>query len=178
MKGPIARHQLKTASASLGAWKRDFSGGDGDWRDRGTPPSHSSPPASAAQVCSAGAGSGAGRDLTTQAAWVFHGDPRASFVAALLSLREKALGPDHPDVATVLNGFGILYEEAGRFAEAESLYKRSLAIREKALGPDHPDHFLVAQSLNNLAELYERLGRYTEAEPLNQRALAIFEKKP
>ena len=50
-----------------------------------------------------------------------------------------------------LNNLAVLYDNQGRYAEAEPLYKRSLAIREKALGPDHPD---VATALNNLAELY------------------------
>ncbi len=56
-----------------------------------------------------------------------------------LAIREKALGPDHPDVASSLNNLGSLYENQGRYADAEPLYKRSLAIREKALGPNHPD---------------------------------------
>ncbi len=51
-----------------------------------------------------------------------------------------------------LNNLAGLYDDQGRYAEAEPLYKRSLAIREKALGPDHPD---VATALNNLAELYK-----------------------
>ena len=37
----------------------------------------------------------------------------------VLAMREKVLGPDHPDVATVLNSFGILYDKEGRYAEAE-----------------------------------------------------------
>ena len=93
----------------------------------------------------------------------------------VLAIREKVLGPDHPDVATVLDGLGFLYEKEGRYAEAEPLYKRALAIREKALGPDYPDYFLVAQSLNKLAGLYDHQGRYAEAEPLYKRALTIFE---
>ena len=72
-----------------------------------------------------------------------------------LAIDEKALGPDHPDVATALNNLAGLYDDQGRYAEAEPLYKRALAIREKALGPDHPD---VAASLNNLAALYRRPG--------------------
>ena len=68
-----------------------------------------------------------------------------------LAITEKALGPEHPDVATSLNNLAALYESQGRYAEAEPLYKRALAIREKALGPEHPD---VATSLNNLAVLY------------------------
>ena len=64
-----------------------------------------------------------------------------------LAIREKALGPDHPEVAASLNNLASLYAKQGRYAEAEPLYKRSLAIKEKAFGPDHPD---VALSLNNL----------------------------
>ena len=70
-----------------------------------------------------------------------------------LAIREKALGPDHPDVATSLNNLALLYETQGQYAQAEPLYKRSLAIREKALGPDHPD---VAAALNNLARAVRR----------------------
>ena len=64
---------------------------------------------------------------------------------------EKALGPDHPDVANSLNNLAVLYRDLGRYEAAEPLFKRALAIDEKALGPDHPD---VAVSLNHLAGLY------------------------
>ena len=80
-----------------------------------------------------------------------------------LAIREKALGPDHPDVGTSLNNLAVLYQSQGRYADAEPLLKRSLAIAEKALGPDHPD---VGTSLNNLAGLYQSQGRYADAEPL------------
>ena len=90
-----------------------------------------------------------------------------------LSIREKALGPEHPDVGTALNNLAGLYQAQGRYAEAEPLSKRSLSLREKALGPDHPS---VGQSLNNLAGLYENQGRTTEAEPLYKRSLSIWEK--
>ena len=66
-----------------------------------------------------------------------------------------------------------LYDDQGRYAEAESLYRRSLSIREKALGPEHSD---VAQSPNNLAKLYHVQGKFREAEPNYQRALVIWEK--
>jgi tetratricopeptide (TPR) repeat protein len=56
-----------------------------------------------------------------------------------LAIKEKALGPDHPDVATSLNILGEIHMSQGQYAQAEPLFRRSLAIREKALGPDHPD---------------------------------------
>jgi tetratricopeptide (TPR) repeat protein len=48
-----------------------------------------------------------------------------------LAIREKALGPEHPDVATSLNNLAVLYQAQGRYADAELLCKRSLAILEK-----------------------------------------------
>ena len=105
--------------------------------------------------------------LLNQAASYLHerglyGDAEPLFQRSLAIL-EKALGPDHPDVATSLNNLATLYRNQGRYVEAETLFVRSLAIREKALGPDHPD---VAGSLNSLAELYRNQGKYDEAEPL------------
>ena len=91
----------------------------------------------------------------------------------VLAIYEKALGPDHTDVATSLNNLASLYHALGNYAKVEPLYKRSLAIYEKALGPDHTD---VATSLNNLASLYQDLGDYAKAEPLCKRSLAIKEK--
>ena len=89
-----------------------------------------------------------------------------------LSIREAALGPDHPDVATSLTNLAALYQVQGRYADAEPLHRRALVIDEAALGPDHPS---VATDLNNLAELYRVQSRNAEAEPLYQRALAIRE---
>ena len=81
-----------------------------------------------------------------------------------LDVAEKAVGPNHPAVATSLNNLALLYRTQGQYAQAEPFFKRSLAIWEKALGPDHPD---VAKSLNNLALLYYAQGQYAQAEPLH-----------
>jgi CHAT domain-containing protein/tetratricopeptide (TPR) repeat protein len=90
-----------------------------------------------------------------------------------LALREKALGPNHPDVAQNLNNLASLYQVQGAYAKAEPLYARVLDIREKSLGPNHLD---VAQSLNSLALLYKLRGAYAKTEPLYARALDIREK--
>jgi tetratricopeptide (TPR) repeat protein len=45
-----------------------------------------------------------------------------------LKIREKALGPEHPDVAESLNNLALLYEVQGKYVEAEPLYKQSLKI--------------------------------------------------
>ena len=87
------------------------------------------------------------------AAWAAAGQyaDAQSPIEHALALWEKALGPEHPDVALSLNNLAALYRVRGRYAEAEPLFQRALAIREKVLGPEHPD---VAMSLNNLAVLY------------------------
>ncbi|CAN0339491.1 unnamed protein product, partial [Scytosiphon promiscuus] len=73
-----------------------------------------------------------------------------------LTIREKAYGPDHPEVATALNNWAVVLQEQGKYDDAESLYERSQAIREKVLGPEHPD---VAESLNNRAVVLEEQVR-------------------
>jgi CHAT domain-containing protein/Tfp pilus assembly protein PilF len=90
-----------------------------------------------------------------------------------LAIREKALGPEHPDVAESLNNLAAINQRQANPVEAEALYKRALAIREKALGPGDP---AVAVSHNNLAALYYSQTRYDEAEPHYKRALEIREK--
>jgi CHAT domain-containing protein/tetratricopeptide (TPR) repeat protein len=88
-------------------------------------------------------------------------------------IEENALGRENPQLATSIYNLAGLYQEQGRYAEAEPLLKRSLAISEKAFGPEHPD---VASSLNNLASVYHHQGRYVEAELLLKRSLSISEK--
>ena len=56
-----------------------------------------------------------------------------------LAIKEKALGPEHPDTATSLNNLAGLYWLMGDYAKAEPLLQRALAIREKAVGAEHPD---------------------------------------
>ena len=54
-----------------------------------------------------------------------------------LAIRERTLGPEHPEAARSLQNLAVLYNDQGKYAEAEPLYQRSLAILEKALGPEH-----------------------------------------
>jgi len=64
-----------------------------------------------------------------------------------LAIREKALGPEHPLVATSLGNLAVLYRAQVRHSVAEPLFKRALTIYEKALGSEHSS---VATALNNL----------------------------
>ena len=91
-----------------------------------------------------------------------------------LAIREKRLGPEHPDTASTLNNLAVTYRVQGKYEQAEPLFLHALAIREKRLGPEHPD---TASTLNNLTVLYQFQGKFEQEEALYQRTLAIREKR-
>jgi tetratricopeptide (TPR) repeat protein/CHAT domain-containing protein len=91
----------------------------------------------------------------------------------VLSFKEKTLGPEHPEVATIVNNLAFLNKSTGEYKKARLLYERALSIDEKTYGHDHPQ---VAKRLSNLALLYHAMGEYNKAKPLYERALAIDEK--
>jgi tetratricopeptide (TPR) repeat protein len=86
--------------------------------------------------------------------------------------RERALGPDHPQVAAILINIGNLYLRQGKYAEALDQYERSLAIYRAVFGDDHPDLFGAHYSKGH-ALLYQ--ARYGEALESYGRALALRE---
>ncbi len=90
-----------------------------------------------------------------------------------LEIREKVLGPDHPNTADSLNNMGLLLQAMGDLAGARPYYQRALDIDEKVLGPDHPN---TASSLNNMGALLRAMGDLAGARPYYQRALDIREK--
>ena len=59
------------------------------------------------------------------------------------------------------NDLAISYMQAGRLAEAESLYRDLLAVRRHVDGPDHQQTLLVA---GNLGTTLLNLGKHSEAE--------------
>ena len=76
-------------------------------------------------------------------------------------------------MALSLVGLANVYEDVGKYAEAETYYKRALAINEEKLGRKHPT---LAMPLNNLANVYAQQGKYAEAEKSYNRALAIYQE--
>ncbi len=55
-----------------------------------------------------------------------------------LKIDEKALGPDHPEVARKVNNLGLVLREMGDLKSAKKYFNRALEIRRKYLGEDHP----------------------------------------
>jgi tetratricopeptide (TPR) repeat protein len=69
-----------------------------------------------------------------------------------LAIREKALGPDHPNTALSLNNLGALLQAMGDLQGARPYFERALAIFTARLGPDHPHTHTVRRNLAALAD--------------------------
>jgi serine/threonine protein kinase/tetratricopeptide (TPR) repeat protein len=89
-----------------------------------------------------------------------------------LALAIELLGPDHPDVARMLNGLGGVHWSQGNWEQALATQVRALEIVERAFGHEHPE---VARSLTNKGLVLGRLGKHQEALDVQQRALQIRE---
>jgi hypothetical protein len=77
----------------------------------------------------------------------------------VLTILEKSLGEDHPNVATALHNLARLLNATNRLAEAEPLMRRHVEIFLKftaATGQPHP-HLQAA--LGNYADLLQAMGR-------------------
>ncbi len=90
-----------------------------------------------------------------------------------LAIREKLLGPNHPEVATSLSNLAALSNAQGDVARARQRYERALAITEDSFGPEHP---FTAICLGNLAIVFHDLNDLARARSLYERTLKIWEK--
>jgi hypothetical protein len=59
--------------------------------------------------------------------------------AALLPIRERVLGPEHPDTLATRHNLARFTGQAGDVAGARDQYAALLPTRERVLGPEHPD---------------------------------------
>jgi CHAT domain-containing protein len=75
--------------------------------------------------------------------------------AALLPIRERVSGPEHPDTLSTHHELAYWTGEAGDAAGARDQYAALLPIRERVLGPEHPDTLTTRA---NLAQWTGRAG--------------------
>ena len=93
-----------------------------------------------------------------------------ALVRRVLSLDEKNLGADNPQLAIDLQTLALQSNLTGNVAEAEKLYRRAANIAE---GAEQMKGFERAMVLGQVADFYARQKRYQEAEPLLRRALEL-----
>ncbi len=92
-----------------------------------------------------------------------------------LVVREKIVGRDHGDIATILSMLGIAYNGLGEKAKARAAYERALAIREKLYGKNNP---LLLTTLNNYADFLRTQGDWPAAQAMIDRAMQIAKVAP
>jgi serine/threonine-protein kinase len=88
-----------------------------------------------------------------------------------LAVQEKALGPDHLEVAITLDNVGAALRDANRTEESVTFFDRARRLGVQLLGPAHPQ---VAGYLSNRGEALNALRLYREGLADNQSALDIW----
>jgi len=84
----------------------------------------------------------------------------------------RAAPADHRrEVATALDGIGLVQRELGRYEEAEKSHREALAVARAVQGGDSPD---VAKKLTSLANTLHRAGREEEAMVAAADAVRIY----
>ena len=83
-----------------------------------------------------------------------------------LVIKIKALGEDHPNVATTYGNMGVVCRLQGTYEQALAYYEKALAIRLKALGDDHPS---VADIYNNMGLVYKIKAPTNKPWPTSKR---------
>jgi Protein of unknown function (DUF2914)/Tetratricopeptide repeat len=72
-----------------------------------------------------------------------------------LTLQEASVGPNHPDVANILNNLAIVCELNGKLTDAEGSYRRAYAIATSSLPATDP---FVTTSRENLEQFCSARG--------------------
>jgi serine/threonine protein kinase/tetratricopeptide (TPR) repeat protein len=101
------------------------------------------------------------------------GGEAEALILQALATKEKALGPNDPAVAFVLQQLGYCYEMQGRHADAEPRLRRALSILQTSPGNNDG---MRAAVLNDLGLMYEHKGEPAQAEPILREALAVRQR--
>ena len=87
----------------------------------------------------------------------WRGNPAGArdLLAALVSVRERVLGPEHPDTLTASANLASWTGDAGDPTAARDLLAELLPVRKRVLGPEHPDTLATLSSLARWTERAE-----------------------
>ena len=84
-------------------------------------------------------------------------------------MRQRVLGPEHPDSLAVMHNLANTLHAAGRLSEAEEMFRETLEIQRRIDGPEHSDTLLT---MHNLANTLQDEKKVKEAETLYAAAMA------
>ena len=105
-------------------------------------------------------------------------EARAAYTDAITVMREAlslhvAIKPVSPDVADAATQLGNDYFYAGDYANADSMFSRSLSVARDLYGDRHP---LVADALINIGAVHFQRGEWKDAERYDRDGLAIVQR--
>lgn len=98
----------------------------------------------------------------------------------VLSIRERAFGPDHPMAAQALNNLGAYFVTQRNFTQAETDLERARSIFEARLARESNESYesWLADVYNNLGGLYVATAKFEMAERNFLKAIKIWEVMP
>ncbi len=96
-----------------------------------------------------------------------------SLYREVISLKEKAVGPDDPSVLTSLGHLAALHDARGAYEEALPIYERIVASWQK--NASAAEQTLLARALGDLAACSAAAGKLDASRESYRRALAILE---
>jgi Tfp pilus assembly protein PilF len=76
----------------------------------------------------------------------------AELLTRSLAIKERVLGPDHPELAATLCNLGVIEHEAGNTANATGYYARAISILRPAVQAGHPTLRICQDALAALAQ--------------------------
>lgn len=88
---------------------------------------------------------------------------------------EQTFGPNHIEVAEVLNSMGLILKKRADYDGAERYYQRAIDIVHQTFGQNQ-EHYKLGIYLNNLADLDRKRNRFDRALVLYEKALKSIEK--
>ena len=91
-----------------------------------------------------------------------------------LAAAQSSFGPDHFAVGNIENDLANVYQDMGRPADAETLFRSSLAKYDAYFGPDHANTAIVR---GNLAKAVYRQSRYAEAIELYAPGVEVLRRE-
>ena len=80
-----------------------------------------------------------------------------------LDIREKFLGPSHPDVAKQLNNLALICQHQEKYDDVEKYFARAIDIYTRNFGANDPH---TIKTKNNLASVFLHQQKYEQAEEL------------
>ena len=78
--------------------------------------------------------------------------PAAELLTRSLAIKERVLGPDHPELAATLCNLGVIQHEAGHTEVAAGYYARASRILRATVQADHPTLRICEDALAALGQ--------------------------